>query len=478
MSNTGLFAVCAICRNEFPYIMEWIAYQKSIGIDHIYLYDNVSDDGTSELLINLDAIGEITRVHWPRKKDIPPQREAYSHFLQNFSHLFEWVMICDIDEFFLPKQGNIKDFVLAAQKKVPDVAAIAIPWLMFGSSGLITQDDRLVLERFTACDEKPHSSVKSIFKPSKVFNMRTHICDILEGSYIDNEFALPKWNAEPISLEKPTFGYGIFHHYFTKSKEEWEKRRLMGRADRAQIVFRTLQLFDRYNFQSSVNVEIHRYLEQVKDGIKYLSYKFKLNQLKIKKIDENYTQLVSIDRRWIIGRINSQLNNIKVRILLNDEIEFVCIANKKFSDQSVGFILNTSWLNITIEKINVFIIGNVESDTFYPKDFPSQRAMLLNLIKYAPNAEEIIFHRAARMARTEKGMKNISKINFPTFNKYELFGELLKIVIEAYETHSDVKEYICAFLTKYGKHGSVAYNMFTNEKYYSSSFLPKLEAIS
>ncbi|OCG58843.1 hypothetical protein A9G41_01635 [Gilliamella sp. Nev5-1] len=475
MLEKNLFAVCAICRNESPYIMEWIAYQKSIGIDHIFLYDNVSDDGTSELLINLDAIGEITRIHWPRKKDIPPQREAYSHFLQNFSYLFEWVMICDIDEFFLPKQGDIRDFVSAAEETKTDVAAIAIPWLLFGSSGLVTQDDRLVLERFTHCDKKPHSSVKSIFKPSKVFNMRTHICDILDGSYIDNEFSLPKWKAEPISLKKPTLGYGVFHHYFTKSKEEWERRRLMGRADRAQVAFRTLQLFDKYNCQPTINTEIYRYLDKVKDRITYLSYKLKINNIKIEKIKENYTQLISIDRRWIVGRINSQLNSIKIRILINNEIEFIFVANKRFCDQSIGFILNISWLNIPIEKISIFIVGNVESDTFYPDNFPSQRTMLLNLIKYAPNAEEIIFHRVARMARTEKGMRNISKINLPPFNKFELFGELLNIIIKAYKTNLDVKDDICSFLTNYGKQGCDAYKVFINEKYFCSSFLPKLE---
>jgi hypothetical protein len=55
-------AVCAICKNELPYILEWIFHQKNVGFDTIYIYDNDSDDGTSELLIQLDKAGIIKRI--------------------------------------------------------------------------------------------------------------------------------------------------------------------------------------------------------------------------------------------------------------------------------------------------------------------------------------------------------------------------------------------------------------------------------
>lgn len=61
-------AVCAICRNEIDYIEEWVSFYKVAGFDSIYIYDNVSDDGSSELLASLDAAGQVTRIHWPRKE--------------------------------------------------------------------------------------------------------------------------------------------------------------------------------------------------------------------------------------------------------------------------------------------------------------------------------------------------------------------------------------------------------------------------
>ena len=51
MQNKSLrIAVCAICRNEVECIEEWVSFYQIAGFDSIYIYDNVSDDGCSDLL--------------------------------------------------------------------------------------------------------------------------------------------------------------------------------------------------------------------------------------------------------------------------------------------------------------------------------------------------------------------------------------------------------------------------------------------
>ena len=37
-------------KNEGPYIVEWVAYHRAIGIDNFLIYTNGCDDGTSEIL--------------------------------------------------------------------------------------------------------------------------------------------------------------------------------------------------------------------------------------------------------------------------------------------------------------------------------------------------------------------------------------------------------------------------------------------
>ncbi|MFO1028949.1 MAG: glycosyltransferase family 2 protein [Acetobacteraceae bacterium] len=46
----GRLAICAIFKNEASYLLEWIAYPRAIGFDHIVLYDNASTDGGAALI--------------------------------------------------------------------------------------------------------------------------------------------------------------------------------------------------------------------------------------------------------------------------------------------------------------------------------------------------------------------------------------------------------------------------------------------
>ncbi|MEL7000367.1 MAG: glycosyltransferase family 2 protein, partial [Pseudomonadota bacterium] len=43
-------------RNEAPYVLEWVAYHRIIGFDHIVVCTNDCDDNTPALL---DAIAEL-----------------------------------------------------------------------------------------------------------------------------------------------------------------------------------------------------------------------------------------------------------------------------------------------------------------------------------------------------------------------------------------------------------------------------------
>ena len=67
-------AIGAIFRNEGPYILEWIAHHRLLGIEAIYICDNLSDDGSTELLAALDWAGVITHIPFPVPVASPPCR--------------------------------------------------------------------------------------------------------------------------------------------------------------------------------------------------------------------------------------------------------------------------------------------------------------------------------------------------------------------------------------------------------------------
>lgn len=49
-SKVSGLAIVAICKNEGEYILEWLAFHKLIGVNHVILYDNDSSDDMINLV--------------------------------------------------------------------------------------------------------------------------------------------------------------------------------------------------------------------------------------------------------------------------------------------------------------------------------------------------------------------------------------------------------------------------------------------
>ena len=161
-------------RNEARYLIEWVAYHRSIGFDNIIVTSNDNDDGSDALLAALDRHGFI--VHIDNSAMIPEfdrprglQHRAY--WLATGHPLFlehDWCSFIDADEFIvLKKHADIKSFLADHDDK----SAIAINWRNFGSSGLKEYEDKPVIERFTWASDTAFSQngvTKVIFRPRDI----------------------------------------------------------------------------------------------------------------------------------------------------------------------------------------------------------------------------------------------------------------------------------------------------------------------
>ena len=101
-------AVCAIFKDEAPFLLEWLAFHKVIGVDMFYLYDNGSSDGGGELIRRSGFAGNVTLIEWPER---PGQLSAYNHFRVHHARRFTWAAFIDIDEYIMPLAGSsIRDW--------------------------------------------------------------------------------------------------------------------------------------------------------------------------------------------------------------------------------------------------------------------------------------------------------------------------------------------------------------------------------
>jgi hypothetical protein len=225
-------AVCAIAKNEAPYLLEWIAYHRVLGVGHFLIFDNDSDDGTFQLLDRLAAQGVVERVAWPSTGDTAPQLTAYAEGLSRLRHLARWIAFIDLDEFLHPLADPDLGTVLRGYE---DVAGLVVPWRVFGSSGREIFEDDLVIRRFTrrARDDDPlNNAVKSIVRSRCVGSTGVHTPTMAQGCLVDEHREVAGVQGDPDCHPVPTARRLVINHYFGKSRAEWELKRRRGRATR------------------------------------------------------------------------------------------------------------------------------------------------------------------------------------------------------------------------------------------------------
>jgi radical SAM protein with 4Fe4S-binding SPASM domain len=54
-------AICAIVRDEAPYIAEWVAFHRLIGISRFFIYDDRSEDETLSILSRMNR-GDVLTI--------------------------------------------------------------------------------------------------------------------------------------------------------------------------------------------------------------------------------------------------------------------------------------------------------------------------------------------------------------------------------------------------------------------------------
>lgn len=134
MNAEDQIVICAIAKQEYDFVYDWVAWHLRIGFDKIYIYDNNDPDGEryDELLkkwIDKDQVELIDR------RGIQGiQIKSYNEFYNTYK--FKWVAFIDLDEFFYFKPdgeyNNIKDFV----EMKDDAEAYMIFWELYGSHDL------------------------------------------------------------------------------------------------------------------------------------------------------------------------------------------------------------------------------------------------------------------------------------------------------------------------------------------------------
>ena len=137
-SKVPSLCVVAQLLNEGHIFQEWIEHYLRQGVEKFFLIDNGSTDvdqyaayldekirdGTLEMVIDTTRHRQIFH---------------YNHYFLDKVRDFDWVAVCDFDEFIYARKG-FSTIVEYLQTLPSSVGEVCIPWKMFGASGYTTLD--------------------------------------------------------------------------------------------------------------------------------------------------------------------------------------------------------------------------------------------------------------------------------------------------------------------------------------------------
>ena len=234
---TRRICILATARNEGLYILEWVAYHRAAGFDHIFLYSNDNTDGSDDLLRALSECNAITWISNVVGEGVAAQPKAYGHALRIMAELldFAWTLAIDLDEFFIPSSqfADIHHFLNWHETRPVD--AIAVNWRIFGSNGQTHWRDDLLWKRFPRAWPVVDAHVKTIFRTSRFVHSFPHDPTPPYGeSFLFRNASgdihqYDSLGSRGVSLN-PVGREAVIGHFFFKSNEEmiWKSARNRG----------------------------------------------------------------------------------------------------------------------------------------------------------------------------------------------------------------------------------------------------------
>lgn len=243
-------AICAIFKNEAPYLKEWIEFHRLVGVEHFYLYNNLSTDNYKEVLKPYIKAKIVDLIEWPHEISetrlwYTIQCEAYTTALKKNQETVKWMALIDIDEFLFPVNADTINEVIQEFEDYngSNIGGICVNWQLYGTSHIFKiPEDQLLIE--TLFDKAPEDfsynhHVKSIVRPEYVEKLNNaHFAQYKKG-YIqvdENKVPFSGPRSEKVSVNKLRI-----NHYWTRDEDFFLNSKIASRKKRGWSVEKDLE---------------------------------------------------------------------------------------------------------------------------------------------------------------------------------------------------------------------------------------------
>ena len=314
--NTNRTAIVTTMKNEGPFILEWLAYHRTIGVEDFLIYTNDCTDGTDTMLQILQDKGIVQHRENPfRENGLKPQHAALqASDDEPMIKDADWLICMDVDEFINIKcgAGRLDDLYDA----IGDSNMVSITWRLFGNSDIHKFKDGMIIEDYDRCApeliRKPHQAwgFKTLFHNIGIFKkmgvhrpkgLKPQLWEDIDwvngsGAQMPSNMYRNGWRST-----SKTYGYDLvqLNHYAVRCAESFLVKRDRGRVnhvDRDQ----GMAYWFRMNNNAMKERTIQRMIPAVRAELDRLmsdpdiaaahAYSVKMHKAKIKelKAGENY----------------------------------------------------------------------------------------------------------------------------------------------------------------------------------------------
>ncbi len=134
-------------KNEGPFLLEWIAFNRLIGVTDFLFYSNDCTDATDRLLDALAARGGVQHLPNPAQGRNYQMEALKDAARQAVVRDADWVWVADVDEFLNIHVGDHTIPALIAA--CGDPQAISLTFQFFANDGVAAFEDAPVIGQFT-----------------------------------------------------------------------------------------------------------------------------------------------------------------------------------------------------------------------------------------------------------------------------------------------------------------------------------------
>ena len=248
--------ILTVIKNEHQYLEEWIKYHLDLGINHIFIFEDIDSDSHKEICDKYDAVSlncidavlnEDDKIK-TRELKLTKKKSPQDIYLRNglgwikANYQYDWCFVIDNDEFITleNKDSKLED-VLSLYN---DYDAVVLQWKCYGANGHIKKpnyENKGVIDTYAkASYSLGHFNLKWTVKTC--YNLKKE-SDIFDTHHPNDDC---NWCRTDFSKSnKIIYNKMYIRHYVTKSWEEYIAKRkrgyFMGFARNADYFFRINQ---------------------------------------------------------------------------------------------------------------------------------------------------------------------------------------------------------------------------------------------